>query len=132
MPQKVAANLLSALGLIALILAAAGLYSVMAYAVSQRTREIGIRMALGARPRKVLADVMWQGAALTLAGLAVGIALSLAGARLVAGMLVGVSANDPATFAGAGIFLTAVALVASYVPARRAARVDPMVALRLE
>ncbi len=131
-PQKVAANLLSALGLIALILAAAGLYSVMAYAVSQRTREIGIRMALGARPRKVLADVMGQGAALTMAGLAVGIALSLAGARLVEGMLVQVSANDPATFAGAGIFLAVVALVASYLPARRAAKVDPMVALRLE
>ncbi len=132
LPQKVAANLLAPLGLIALVLAAVGLYSVMAQAVSQRTREIGIRMALGAQPRNVLADVMWRGATLTAAGLAAGIAVSLAAARPFAGMLVNVRANDPATFAAAALFLLAVALLAAYVPARRATKVDPILALRCE
>jgi predicted permease len=131
-PQKVAANLLSTLGLIALVLAAVGLYSVMAHAITQRTQEIGVRMALGAHPRKVLVNVLKRGMAMTLAGLAVGIAAALATTRLVASMLVGVSATDLPVFAGGALFLTAIALLASYVPARRATRVDPMTALRCE
>lgn len=130
--HKVAAALLAALGLIALMLAAIGLYSVMAYAVSQRTQEIGIRMALGARPGHVLGAVLLQGMGLTALGLLAGIAASLAAMRVVAAMLVGVSAKDPLTFAAAACFLALVALLASYMPARRAMSVDPMVALRCE
>ncbi len=132
LPQKVAASLLAALGVIALVLAAVGLYSVMAYAVTQRTQEIGIRMALGAQPSDVLGAVLRQGIALTMAGLGIGIAAALAVTRLVANMLVHVSAFDPVTFGGAAVFLAAVALLASYLPARRATKVDPMVALRPE
>ncbi len=132
LPQKVAANLLAALGLIALILAAVGLYSVMAYSVSQRTQEFGIRMALGARPRNVLVEVLWRGAALTIAGLAAGLVVSLAAARVLSGMLVNVSAYDPVTFVATALFLTAIALLASYLPARRATKVDPILALRCE
>jgi predicted permease len=132
LPQKVAASLLAALGVVALLLAAVGLYSVMAYAVSQRSQEIGIRMALGAPPRGVLSAVLWRGAVLAGAGLVVGITAALAAMRLVAGMLVNVSATDPATFAGAALFLMSVALLASYIPARRATRVDPITVLRCE
>jgi predicted permease len=131
-PQKVAASMLGSLGAISLLLAAIGLYSVMAYAVTQRTQEIGIRMALGAQPRDVLTDVLLRGAALTLAGLVIGVGASLMAARLVGSMLVGLGAADPATFLGAIVFLSLVALLASYIPARRATRVDPMVALRTE
>ena len=132
LPQKVAASLLTALGAIALLLAAVGLYSVMAYAVTQRTQEIGIRMALGAQPHEVLTGILRQGITLTLAGLGIGIAASLAVTRVVAGMLVNVSAFDPMSFGGAAVFLIAVAMLASYVPARRATQVDPIVALRPE
>ena len=132
LPHKAAAALAAGLGGISLLLAAIGLYSVMAYAVSQRTQEIGIRMALGARPRDVLGDVLLRGMSLTLAGVAAGMAAALAVARLVAGMLVKVSANDPIAFVGGALFLTLVALLASYLPARRATRVDPMAALRSE
>lgn len=132
LPQKVAASMLAALGLISLVLAAVGLYSVMAYAVTQRTQEIGIRMALGAQPRDVLADVLRRGMAWTITGLAAGIAGAFALARLVTAMLVKVSAADPITFGGTALFLAAVALLASYVPARRATKVDPMIALRCE
>ena len=132
LPQKVTASLLAALGVIALLLAGVGLYSVMAYAVSQRRQEIGIRMALGAAPGNVVADVLWRGAALTVAGLVVGIAIAMAAMRVVAGMLVNVSATDPATFVGAALFLMAIALLACYLPARRATHVDPMVVLRSE
>jgi len=132
LPQKVAASLMSGMGLIALVLAALGLYSVMAYAVAQRIPEIGIRMALGAQPHNVLAGVLRHGAALTIPGLVAGIFGALALTRLVMGMLVNVSAADPLTFAGAAVFLTMVALLAAWLPARRAVRVDPMVALRCE
>jgi len=130
--QRIAAALLSVLGLIALLLAAVGLYGVMSYTVSQRTQEIGIRMALGARGRDVLALTVGQGMRLTAVGLLVGAALALAVTRLVAGALVHVSASDPAVFGAALAFLAAVALVASWLPARRATRIDPNVALHRE
>jgi ABC-type antimicrobial peptide transport system permease subunit len=130
--QKVAESMLGSMGLIALVLAAVGLYSVMAYSVSRRTQEIGIRMALGARTGEVLVDVLKRGMALTAAGLAAGIVVALAATRVVAGMLVQLSAMDPLVFGGAAVFLVLVALAACYLPARRAARVDPMTALRCE
>ena len=129
-PQKVAASLLGVLGLIALVMAAAGLYSVMAYAITQRTQEIGIRMALGAKSRDVLLMVLRQGMLMTLFGLTIGTAAALAVTRVVSGALVDVSATDPTVFAGAALFLAAIAAVACYVPARRAMRIDPNVALR--
>jgi predicted permease len=129
-PRRIAAGLLSALAVLSMLLAAVGLYSVMAYAVSQRTHEIGIRMALGARPRDVLGMVVRQGMVLTLAGLAAGVGVALAATHLVASMLVNVSATDPLVFAGAALFLGLVALAASFLPARRATRIDPIVALR--
>lgn len=131
-PQKVAASLLSVVGVVCLLLAAIGLYSVMSYAVSQRTHEVGIRMALGARPGDVRSLVVRQGLMLTLPGLAVGVAAGLAAGRLAGGMLVGVSPGDPLTFGTAAAFLALVAVVASYVPALRATRVDPMAALRCQ
>jgi predicted permease len=132
LPQKAAASLAAGLGLISLLLAAVGLYSVMAYAVTQRTQEIGIRMALGARPLDVLGDILRRGMGLTAIGLAGGLVASFAVTHLIAGMLVNVSATDPATFAGGAFFLAAVAALASYLPARRATKVDPMITLRAE
>jgi putative ABC transport system permease protein len=131
-PQRVAAGLLGPLGLLSLLLAAVGLYSVMAYAVGERTREIGIRMALGAQPRQVLAMVLRSGLILAVAGLAVGLALALACARVVRSLLVEVGSADPLAFGGAALFLAAVAFAASYLPARRATKVDPMSSLRSE
>ena len=131
-PERVAASLLSALATLALLLAAVGLYSVMAYAVSQRTHEIGIRMALGAESAHVLKLVVGQGFALTLIGIGAGVAGALGLTRLLVSFLYGTTTNDPTTFVVVCLLLTAVALLASYVPARRAARVDPMVALRYE
>ena len=115
-----------------LTLAAIGLYGVMSYAVSQRTHELGVRMALGANPKDVLALVMKEGLRLTLPGLVAGIAAALAAARLVGGMLFQVSAADPGTFAAAAVFLGLVAAIASYLPAVRATRLDPMRALRCQ
>jgi predicted permease len=131
-PLKVAASLMTALSLLSIVLAGVGLYSVMAYAVSQRTRELGIRMALGAQGRTVLRMVLRQGLELTAAGLIIGLAASVAASRVVEGMLVEVSAFDPATFAATAVFLFGVAAVASYIPAKRATKVDPMVALRCD
>lgn len=131
-PLKVAATLLAALSALAVLLAGVGLYSVMAYAVSRRTHEFGVRMALGAQPGAVILMVLRQGMALTLIGLAAGAAASLALGRMAGGMLVDVRAADPATFAAAAAFLAAVAMLASFVPARRATRVDPMAAVRCE
>jgi predicted permease len=130
--QKVAASLLSVLAALSLLLAALGLYGVMAYAVSQRTHEIGIRMALGAQAPTVLRMVVREGMVLAGAGLLVGLAVAYPAARLVASMLVNVSSTDPVVFLGAPLFLAAVALLASYVPARRATRVSPGQALRCE
>ena len=130
--QKVAATLLTVIGAISLLLAAVGLYSVMAYAVSQRTNEIGIRLALGAQPRDVLAMVVRQGMILTAAGLTVGLAAALAATRLVSGLLVNVSATDPLVMVLAALFLGLTALLASYLPALRATKVDPITALRCQ
>jgi len=131
-PLKVAAALLTVLGAISLLLAAVGLYSVLAFAVSERTQEFGIRMALGANPWDVLGVVIRQGMLWTLAGLAIGAAAALGAARFASGLLVGVSAADPLVFAGAALFLAAVALLASYIPARSATQVDPTISLRGE
>ncbi|MBZ5624829.1 MAG: ABC transporter permease, partial [Acidobacteriia bacterium] len=128
--QKVAANLMGALGLVCLLLAAMGLYSVMSYTVSQRIPEIGIRMAMGARPLNVIAMVVGQGMTLALVGLAVGTVAAFAVTRLVSSMLFRVGAADPASFVLAGLFLSAVALLATWLPAFRATRIDPMLSLR--
>jgi ABC-type antimicrobial peptide transport system permease subunit len=124
--------MLAVLGVVALVLAATGLYSVTAYSVAQRTREIGLRMALGARPTDVLVLVVRRGMRLTLAGVAIGVAVALAVTRLAASLLVHVSATDPLVFIAASLFLAAVALAANYLPARRATRIDPIQALRSE
>ena len=130
--ERMAAALLTMLGVFALALATTGLYSLMAYAVAQRTQEIGIRMALGAQPADVLRLVVRQGMGLTLIGVAVGAAAALALMRLAANQLVHVSAADPLIFGGASLFLAAIALAANYLPARRATRIDPNDALRCQ
>jgi predicted permease len=132
LPQRAGATLLGIFSLLGLALAAIGLYGVMAYAVSQRTRELGIRMALGAQTRDIYRVVLGRGLSLMAIGLLVGIALSMLLTRLVRGLLFGVSPVDPLTFGSVAVVLTIAALVASYVPARRATRVDPLVALREE
>jgi predicted permease len=130
--QHVAASLLGVVGGIALMLAAIGLYSVMSYAVSQRTQEMGIRMALGAQPGDVLALVLRDGVRLIVPGLLAGSVMALGAVRVVAGMLVNVSGSDPITFVSAAVFLGFTAVLASYLPALRATRVDAMIALRSE
>jgi ABC-type antimicrobial peptide transport system permease subunit len=128
--QKIAAWLLGVLGVVALVLAAVGLYGVMAYSITQRRQEIGIRVALGARSSDVVGMVLRDGMGLTAAGLLVGVLAAVAVTRVVSGLLVKVSATDPLIFGGAAVFLAVVALVASGVPAIRAARTDPNSALR--
>jgi hypothetical protein len=130
--QRVAASLLTAVGVLCLLLAAIGLYSVMSYAVSQRTQEFGIRMALGAGRFNIVQMVTRESLLLTVPGLLVGIVAALVAFRVFSGMLVGVSATDPLTFGGAAVFLVAVTLLASYLPTRRAMRIDPMAALRCQ
>ena len=143
LPQRIVARILNAFGLVGLWLVALGLYGVMAYAVSQRTREIGIRMALGARVVDVLGLVVRQGAVLTALGVGLGLGLSLIAARLLEAalpairrwdrnFLYGIGTLDPFTYIGAALLLLFVALAACWIPARRAAKVDPVVALRYE
>ena len=132
LPQRLAATLLGLFGALTLLLAAIGVYGVIAYAVGQRTREIGIRIALGAPRRRVLGDVLGQGARLVGAGVAIGLALALAAGRVVAAFLYGIGADDPWAFAASALVLGLVALLATYLPARRASRVDPSAALRME
>jgi predicted permease len=129
---KVGAGLLSIFGLFALFLASVGVYGVMAYSVAARTREIGTRMALGARERDVLRATMRESLGMTLAGIVVGLVLSALLGQLLTSLLYGVSPFDPSSFAGGALVLFGAALLAAYVPARRAARVDPLVALRCE
>jgi putative ABC transport system permease protein len=129
---RFSALLLTVFAALALLLAIIGLYGTVAYAVSQRTNEIGIRMALGARPGTALRLVLGRGLLLALTGCAIGLAGAILLTRLMNSLLFGVSATDPATFVGVAILMAGVAFVACYIPARRATRVDPMVALRYE
>ena len=129
---RVAATFAGSFGLLAMLLAAVGIYGVVAYTTRQRTREIGIRMALGAEKGGIYRLVLGQGFRLTLAGLVVGTALAVAFTRLLKAQLFGVSETDAITFASVGLLLAVVALLACHIPARRATRVDPMVALRYE
>jgi putative ABC transport system permease protein len=130
--RRFATVLLGLFAAFALALATIGIYGVMAYLVNQGTREIGIRMALGASQRGILRLVVKQGLVLALCGVGLGLVLAVAFSRLVSSLLFGIQATDPLTFAAIALLLLMVALLASYIPARRAARIDPMISLRYE
>ena len=143
LPQRILTGILNSFALVGLLLSATGIYAVMAYAVRQRTHEIGIRIALGAQDRHVLAPVLLRGALLLTLGLGLGFGLSLAGARLLTGLLPqirdwdkfflhGIHTWDVLTYIGAALPIVVVTLAACYIPARRAAKIDPMEALRYE
>ncbi len=126
------AQLTATMGLLGLVLAVVGVYSVVSYAAAQRTHEIGIRMALGAEPRDILRMVLRQSVGIVAVGLAIGLAAALAGTRAIADLIVGIKPTDPATFLTVIVLLSAIALVACWIPARRATRVSPLTALRYE
>ena len=130
--QSFGASMLSVFGALALLIAAVGLYGVLSYVVTQRTREIAIRIAIGATPKQVMSLILKQGLNLTLVGLVVGSGLALVAGRLLQSQLLGVSPNDPLTFIGVALLLVGMALLACFIPARRATKVDPLVALRYE
>ena len=130
--QRLAVKLLSVFGMLALTLAVIGLYSVMAYSVAQRTHEIGIRIALGARNGNVFRLVIGQGILLTVVGISAGLVTAVIVMRFMSSLLFGVSATDPVTFAVIAALLAFVAMLACWIPARRATKVDPLVALRYE
>jgi ABC-type antimicrobial peptide transport system permease subunit len=131
-PHRVFSATFGSFALIALVLAAVGVYGVMSYHVSQRVRAIGVRLALGASPQLVLREVLRHGAALALAGTAAGVVGALGVGRAMAGVLYGVGGADPLVLVGVPLVLGAVALLACYLPARRATRIDPLLALRSE
>jgi putative ABC transport system permease protein len=124
--------LFEAFGLVALVLAATGIYGVLSGSVAERTREIGVRLALGAQRREVLALILRQGVRLTISGVGLGLLMAWAVTRWLTTLLYSVSATDPWIFGGVALLLSAVALLACYLPARRATKVDPLVALRHE
>ena len=128
--QKLYATLVSAFAVIALLLAALGVYGVMAYSVAQRQREIGVRLALGAPPSRIMSMILGQGGRLAISGVVLGLGAALMLGKLVASLLFGVTSFDIPTFAGVGVVLSAMTLLAAYVPARRAMRVDPNTAIR--
>ncbi|MGB4858779.1 MAG: FtsX-like permease family protein, partial [Dokdonella sp.] len=132
LPQRIAGMASLVLGAIGLLLAAIGLYGLIALHVANRRREFGVRLALGASPKRIVAEVLRRGAWLSGTGLVIGTALSLGGAVLVSGLLYGVNSSDALSFLGSAVILGAIALLASFLPARRASRIDPMVALRHE
>jgi ABC-type antimicrobial peptide transport system permease subunit len=130
--ERLVARLSAFFGILAVTLAAIGLYGVMSYGVARRTNEIGLRMALGAKGSNVIGMILREVMLLTVAGAVAGVAVAMACTRFVQSQLFGLTPNDPLTFAVAGVILLVVGTVAGYIPAKRASKIDPMVALRYE